>query len=138
MIERRTFLRGAAALGAGIAGGASLARGAWADEALRLYWWGTPDRAARTQGVVELFQAAHPGAPTGPCVLLTMTDTGLGMDELVRTQIFEPFFTTKEPGKGTGLGLAIAFDAVRRHRGSIEARNRSGGGLEVELRLPID
>lgn len=75
-------------------------------------------------------------------IRIVVSDRGPGIPDADLPRIFQPFYrvdaSRNRHSGGTGLGLAIAFDAVRRHRGSIEARNRSGGGLEVELRLPID
>ena len=53
-------------------------------------------------------------------------------------RIFDPFFTTKEVGKGTGLGLHLAYNIIKKHNGSIEARSRIGQGTTFILRIPIE
>ena len=81
------------------------------------------------------------GSPTcpgseGPFVALTVSDTGIGMDEETKARIFEPFFTTKSEGEGTGLGLAIASGIVERHGGAIEVESSPGGGSSFTVYLP--
>jgi two-component system cell cycle sensor histidine kinase/response regulator CckA len=66
---------------------------------------------------------------------LTVSDTGIGMEEATRTRAFEPFFTTR-PG-GTGLGLSVVFGVVRGHRGSIEIESARGVGTTVRVELPL-
>jgi signal transduction histidine kinase len=55
----------------------------------------------------------------------------------VRDRVLDPFFTTKPIGKGTGLGLSIAYSIIKRHAGTIELRERAGGGTEVHIRIPL-
>lgn len=72
----------------------------------------------------------------GDYVLLTISDTGHGMEKAVSERIFEPFFTTKKPGEGTGLGLAIVFGIVKIHGGHIFCRSNPVEGTSFEIYFP--
>jgi PAS domain S-box-containing protein len=72
-----------------------------------------------------------------PHVLLTVSDTGHGMDEKTLRNIFEPFFTSKEKGKGTGLGLSVVLSLVQRHRGSVRVQSEPGKGSTFSIYLPL-
>jgi two-component system NtrC family sensor kinase len=69
-------------------------------------------------------------------VVITVTDTGVGIGRENIGKIFDPFFTTKEKGKGTGLGLAMVYGVISRHGGSIDVRSEVGQGAEFTIRLP--
>ena len=69
-------------------------------------------------------------------VVVEISDTGLGMSDVVKEKIFEPFFTTKPVGKGTGLGLSISFGIVRDYDGVIEVRSEEGRGTKFTIRFP--
>jgi PAS domain S-box-containing protein len=92
--------------------------------------------ATCNQVVDEAYARAHPDSVPGEYVVLSVTDTGRGMEPPVLGHIFEPFFTTKEVGKGTGLGLAMVYGILRQNGGFITVYSTPGAGTSFRLHLP--
>ncbi|MGC8879753.1 MAG: sensor histidine kinase, partial [Anaerolineae bacterium] len=107
------------------------------------------DRNQMAQLLINLLTNARDAMPNGgtivirtnydparQSILLSVSDTGVGIPENVKDKIFDPFFTTKPPGQGTGLGLAIVAGIIRAHHGEISLQTGVGKGTTFTVVLP--
>jgi PAS domain S-box-containing protein len=106
-------------------------------------WHALPPRGGRitvtlaAHTVTPAEAATHHNLVSGPCVRLSIADTGCGMSPATLEHIFEPFFTTKEVGKGTGLGLAVVHGIMKTHEGAITVESTLGTGTTFHLYFPL-
>ncbi len=85
---------------------------------------------------VDIHLEKPQGLKKGKCVILTISDTGCGMDEETRERIFDPFFSTKEVGKGTGLGLSVIYGFIQGHDGHIACDSEIEAGTTFRIYFP--
>jgi len=97
---------------------------------------GTFSVAIQNREIDQGYVAQYPFARTGPFVELSITDTGMGMDQKTQASAFEPFFTTKSIGKGTGLGLASVYGIVKQNNGWITLSTKLTAGTKFEIYFP--
>ncbi len=86
--------------------------------------------------ILGAHEAKEFGLPPARYVRISISDTGVGIDEGTRQRMFEPFFTTKERGHGTGLGLASAYGIIQNHQGTIDVVSQVGEGATFHIYLP--
>ena len=98
---------------------------------------GTGELYLQTENIILNDNDVKPyGVKSGKYVKISVTDTGVGIDETIQHRIFDPFFTTKEVSRGTGLGLASVYGIIKNHNGIINANSKKGEGATFNIFLP--
>ncbi|MBD2741685.1 response regulator [Coleofasciculus sp. FACHB-1120] len=98
---------------------------------------GTLELSARNLWVDEHYARMNLDAKVGPYVVITVSDTGMGISREIIDRIFEPFFTTKEIGQGTGLGLSTVIGIIKSHGGFVQVLSEVGKGTQFYIYLPV-
>jgi len=88
--------------------------------------------------IEEDFAKGYENITPGPYILLSISDSGSGIDPAIVDRIFDPFFTTKDLGKGTGLGLSTVYGIVKQHRGMIHVYSEKVNGTVFKIYLPVN
>ncbi|BAY12893.1 PAS domain S-box protein [Calothrix sp. NIES-2098] len=97
---------------------------------------GTLQLQAENISIDETYAKMHLAAHVGQYVVITVSDTGVGIPAHLLDRIFEPFFTTKEQGKGTGLGLSTVIGIIHNHGGFVNVCSKMGQGTQFQIYLP--
>jgi PAS domain S-box-containing protein len=98
---------------------------------------GTLELCARNLWVDEHYARMNLDAKVGPYIVITVSDTGMGIPREIIDRIFEPFFTTKEIGQGTGLGLSTVIGIIKSHGGFVQVLSEVGQGTQFKIYLPV-
>jgi len=98
---------------------------------------GTFSIASSVGSIDKQYISSHGYGKVGDYALITVSDTGCGMDAETRRKVFDPFFTTKELGKGTGLGLSMVMGIIKQHGGFVDVESEPGKGTVFHLYLPL-
>jgi len=98
---------------------------------------GTFSIATSAGSIDKQYVSTHGYGVVGDYAVITVSDTGCGMDAETQLKVFDPFFTTKEVGKGTGLGLSMVMGIIKQHRGFVDVESEPGKGTVFHLYLPL-